>query len=71
MSIRVSQPKLSRKWQAEKQAKKKWVEIWEKIRNRILKLPEWMQKILIDDINTAIENRVAIMEMIQNAKRSS
>jgi hypothetical protein len=30
----------------------------------ILKLPEWMQKIVLDDIKTAIKNRIAIMEMI-------
>jgi hypothetical protein len=27
-------------------------------------LPEWMQEILLQDINTAIENRIAIMEMV-------
>jgi len=71
MSVEVTPLRLSRKWHTEQKARKKWVEIWERIGNRILKLPEWMQKIVLDDINTAIENRVAIMEMIQNAKRSS
>jgi hypothetical protein len=27
-------------------------------------LPDWMQDILLQDINCAIENRIAIMEMI-------
>jgi hypothetical protein len=31
---------------------------------KINALPEWMQEILLQDINTAIENRIAIMEMI-------
>jgi hypothetical protein len=31
---------------------------------RIGALPEYMQEILLQDINTAIENRIAIMEMI-------
>jgi hypothetical protein len=31
---------------------------------RISELPEYMQEILLQDINAAIENRIAIMEMI-------
>jgi hypothetical protein len=31
---------------------------------KISALPEYMQEILLQDINTAIENRIAIMEMI-------
>jgi hypothetical protein len=31
---------------------------------KISALPEYMQEILLEDINTAIENRIAIMEMI-------
>jgi hypothetical protein len=29
-----------------------------------------MQEIVLEDINTAIRNRIAIMEIIQNAKRN-
>ena len=36
----------------------------QKTLERISVLPEWMQEILLQDINTAIENRIAIMEMI-------
>lgn len=60
---------LNRKLHAEKEAKKKWMKIWEQIGKRVLKLPEWMQDIVLDDINTAIKNRLAVMEMIQNAQR--
>jgi hypothetical protein len=29
-----------------------------------------MQNIILEDVNTAIKNRVATMEMIQNAQRN-
>lgn len=35
-----------------------------------LKLPKWMQTIILEDVNTAISNRIATMEMIQNAQRN-
>jgi hypothetical protein len=50
--------------------RKKWMKMWESLGHRILKMPQWMQDIVLDDINTAIRNRIAIMEMIQNAKRN-
>jgi hypothetical protein len=49
-------------------AAKKWRRMWLEIAERIHKLPKWMQDIVLEDINTAIKNRVATMEMIQNAK---
>jgi hypothetical protein len=36
----------------------------QKTLEKISVLPEYMQEILLQDINTAIENRIAIMEMI-------
>jgi len=71
MSVEVTPLALNRKTHAEKQAKKKWMKIWDQIGNRILRLPPWMQDIILDDINTAVNNRLSVMEMIQNAKRSS
>jgi len=50
--------------------RRKWMKMWETLGERILKMPKWMQNIVLEDINTAIKNRIAIMEMIQNAKRS-
>lgn len=44
-----------------------WLKTWEIIGFRILKLPEWMQNILLEDIKTAVRNRVATMEIIENA----
>jgi hypothetical protein len=49
----------------------KWLSTWDKIGQRILDLPEWMQTILLDDINTAVNNRIATMELILNAQRNS
>ena len=54
---------------AEAELKKKWMKMWERLGKRILKMPKWMQDIVLDDINTAVKNRIAIMEMIQNANR--
>jgi len=49
---------------------KKWMKMWQKLGERILKMPKWMQDIVLEDVNTALRNRVAVMEMIQNAKRN-
>jgi hypothetical protein len=49
----------------------KWLNTWDKIGQRISQLPEWMQTILLDDINTAVNNRIATMELIINAQRNS
>jgi len=45
--------------------------MWEKLGQRVMKLPKWMQEIVLDDINTAIKNRLTVMEMIQNANRKN
>jgi len=50
--------------------RKKWMQMWERLGQRVLKLPEWMQDIVLDDINTAVKNRLAIMEMMQNENRA-
>jgi len=48
--------------------RRKWMRVWDELGERVLKLPKWMQDIVLEDINTAIRNRIATMEMIQNAK---
>jgi hypothetical protein len=55
---------------AEAELKKKWMRMWESLGKRILRMPKWMQDIVLEDINTAIKNRLAVMEMIQNANRN-
>lgn len=54
----------------EAELRRKWLRTWEKLGERILKLPRWMQTIILEDVNTAIANRIATMEMIQNAQRN-
>jgi hypothetical protein len=55
-------------WGRESELRKKWMKMWEKLGIRILKMPRWMQEIVLEDINTAIRNRIATMEMINRAK---
>jgi len=50
--------------------RRKWMQTWQKLGERIQRLPKWMQNIVLEDVNTALRNRVAVMEMIQNAKRN-
>ena len=52
------------------QIKRRWLKMWEDLGERVLKLPKWMQDIVLEDINTAIRNRIATMEMIQNAQKN-
>jgi hypothetical protein len=53
------------------QLRQNWLSTWDKIGERILNLPQWMQTILLDDINTAVANRIAVMELINDAQRNS
>jgi len=43
-----------------------WQLRWIELGQRIGAFPEWMQIILLEDIDTAIRNRIVIFEMIQN-----
>jgi hypothetical protein len=54
----------------EAQLRRRWLKTWENLGERILRLPKWMQNIILEDVNTAVRNRVATMEMIENAKRN-
>lgn len=44
--------------------REEWLKTWEKLGARILRFPKYMQTIVLEDVNTAIESRVATMEMI-------
>jgi len=55
-------------WGRETELRKKWLRTWERLGGRILKFPKWMQVIILQDVNVAIENRVATMEMILKAR---
>ena len=54
----------------EAELRKRWMRMWENLGKRILRMPKWMQEIVLEDVNTAIKNRIATMEMITNAKRN-
>ena len=69
--VEVAEVKSLENFGREAELRKKWMQMWEKLGERVLKLPKWMQNIVLEDINTAIRNRLATMEMIQNAKRRS
>jgi hypothetical protein len=56
-------------WGREAELRKKWMQTWEKLGARILKFPKWLQVIILQDVNTAVENRIATMEMILKASR--
>jgi len=68
MAVKV---KVLQNWGRETALRRKWMQMWEKIGKRILKMPKWMQDMILDDINTAIKNRLAVMEMINNANRKN
>jgi len=53
-----------RNWGQETELRKKWMKKWERLGARILKFPKWMQAIVLEDVNCAIQNRIATMEMI-------
>jgi hypothetical protein len=55
--------------QTEAEMRAKWMQTWEKVGERILNLPLWMQNILLEDVNCAVVRRVATMERIVNAQR--
>ena len=63
--------KVLQNWGRETALRRKWMQMWEKLGKRILKMPRWMQDMILDDINTAIKNRLAVMEMINNANRKN
>ena len=42
-----------------------WFLKWICLGQCICEFPEWMQIILLEDVDTAIRNRIAIFEMIQ------
>ncbi len=52
-------------------SRSEWLKTWETIGVRILKLPGWMQDIMLEDIKTAIRNRIVTMEIIENAHRKN
>ena len=40
----------------------KWMQLWYAFKDEIEKLPKWAQRILFDDIKTAVQNRIAVIQ---------
>jgi hypothetical protein len=49
--------------------RRKWLKTWAYLGSRIIRFPEYMQTIILEDVNTAIKNRIATMEMIIEAQK--
>ena len=65
----MSEVEVLKGWGRDAAVRRKWLKVWEKVGARILMLPEWMQTILLEDVNTAVENRLSVMEMILKARK--
>jgi hypothetical protein len=37
---------------------RRWLGIWRKIEADVKSMPGWMQRVLLDDVEAAVENRV-------------
>ena len=67
MSVEV---KALRGFGREARLKRKWDRLWAQISDRLLKLPNREQNILLEDFLTAIKSRIMVMERINDAKRN-
>jgi hypothetical protein len=54
----------------QKNLRKRWMQLWDQVGDRILSLPKREQHILLEDFRTAIESRILIMERINDANRN-
>jgi hypothetical protein len=43
----------------------KWMNIWSSFKEQFSVLPSYAQDILFDDINTAVQNRLVVMQRTQ------
>jgi hypothetical protein len=53
----------------EGQLKRNWNKLWAEIGERIMRLPRREQDILLEDLHTAIQSRILVMERVNNANR--
>ena len=70
MVSKMAEVEILESWGRETALRKKWMQMWERLGARILKFPKWLQVIILQDVNVAIENRIATMEMICQTKQS-
>ena len=50
--------------------RKQWMQMWCTVEGQFANLPTWAQSVLFDDINTAVQNRIAVMQKIQEKQRA-
>lgn len=43
---------------------KKWVDMWKEFENEFTGLPMWAQEITLQDIDTAVQSRIAVMQKV-------
>ncbi len=41
---------------------KKWVDMWSEFETEFTVLPKWAQEITLQDIGTAVQSRIAVMQ---------
>jgi hypothetical protein len=41
-----------------------WLQTWKEFEQDFSELPDWTQKIILQDINTAFKNRIATMQKV-------
>jgi hypothetical protein len=47
----------------------KWIQVFDDVKSQIMVLPDWAQGILMEDISTALQNRIDVMhEANKNAQ---
>ena len=49
----------------EKSVFDQWLKLWLSLGKKLIYMPDWMRKIILEDVRTSIDNRVSTMEMIQ------
>jgi hypothetical protein len=46
-----------------------WMQVFDEVKMQIMELPDWAQGILMEDISSALQNRIIVMhEANQNSK---
>ncbi|MCW4025744.1 MAG: hypothetical protein NWF01_12060 [Candidatus Bathyarchaeota archaeon] len=49
-----------------KKIRAKWMQIWLCFQQQIATLPPWAQDTLLDDINTAVQSRIVVLQKAHN-----
>lgn len=58
-------------WSREAVLRRKWLGTWERLCEHVLRMPEWMQETLLEDMDVAFQNRIVTFERVKNACESA